>query len=46
MITTETGAATIPLTAWRVRIAAIMCSVLSLVAFTVGAVMTALGIAG
>jgi hypothetical protein len=46
MITTETGAATIPAAARRVRVGAIACSVLSLVAFTAAAILTALGIAG
>ncbi len=46
MITTETGAAVVPLAAKRLRRVAIATSILSLVAFTAASVLTALGIAG
>ena len=46
MITTETGIAIIPPAAKRLRKAAIACAILSLVAFTTAAILTALGIAG
>jgi len=46
MITAESGVAVIPPAAKRLRKAAIACSILSLVAFTTAAILTALGIAG
>ena len=46
MITTDSGMALIPPKAKRLRKAAIAASILSLVAFTAAAVLTAVGIAG
>jgi hypothetical protein len=46
MITTERGGGTIPLAAMRLRVFAIIASGLSVAAFTAGAVLTAVGIAG
>ena len=46
MLTTEHGRGAIPLVSKRLRIFAILSALLSLVAFTAGAVTTAVGIAG
>lgn len=46
MITTESGFAKIPPKAKKLRMAAITASILSLVAFTTAAILTAVGIAG
>lgn len=46
MITTEHGGGAIPPLSKKVRLFAIMASVLSITAFTAGAVTTAVGIAG
>jgi hypothetical protein len=46
MITTEHGAGAIPPLSKKVRLFAIMASVLSIAAFSAGAVLTATGVAG
>jgi hypothetical protein len=46
MLTTEHGRGAIPVISKRVRIFAILSALLSLMSFTAGAVMTAVGIAG
>jgi heme/copper-type cytochrome/quinol oxidase subunit 3 len=46
MITTERGGGSIPPASKRLRLVAIMTSVLSITSFTAGAVLTATGVAG
>ncbi len=46
MITTERGGGTIPPASKRLRLVAIAASMLSISAFTAGAVLTATGVAG